>query len=381
MSAIDTKHASLGGAGGLLGSPVEVEKTCPDKVGHYRHYQNGSIYWKPSIGAHEVHGLIRGFWSAHGWETNPALGYPISDELPTKKGSANRYSDFENGVLFWKNGAAQAVELYKLTISNASRPVANVLEEISKILLPKLTSDKRVRISKGPFLAEVTDYTFDGGVHNRRHKVHVDLHIDVSGAPDPTVNMDIWIEISLNRDTNSVNAYLVDYQLHAHVPFPTSLGVTASTINKQFKDALDPVLWKPNLVAAIPAGINLLSVKVMPNGDVNSYMEPGCFLTTACAAAQQLPDDCYQLEQLRRFRDDYMRALPQGAQLLAEYAWVAPQLVATIKASATKQATYAQLLAVIEQAVAHLEKNENEAALALYQHTMQQLQARFLVPA
>jgi len=381
MSAIDTKHASLAGASGLLGSPVETEKICPDKIGHYRHYQNGSIYWKPSIGAHEVHGLIRGYWSAHGWETNPSLGYPISDELPTKKNSANRYSDFENGVLFWKSGSDHAVELAKLTINNASRPVANVLEEISKILLPKLTSDKRVRISKGPYLAEVTDYSFDGTVHNRRHKVHVDLHIDVSGMPDPTVNLDIWLEISLDRASNSVNAYLVDYHLHAHVPFPTSAGVSASTINAQFKAALDPVLWKPNVVGIIPAGINLLSVKVLPNGDVNSYMEPGCFLTTACAVAQQLPDDCYLLERLRRFRADYLQPLPQGPQLLEEYAWVAPQLVAAIEATPEKQATYEQLLAVMQQAVALIEQGENEAALALYQQTMRQLSARFLALA
>lgn len=381
MSVIDTKHALLGGAGGFLGSPTEIEKLCPDRIGHYRHYQSGSIYWKPSCGAHEVHGLIRGYWSAHGWETNPALGYPISDEQPTKPGSAHRYSDFENGVLFWRNGSAEVFELAKLTLGNASRPVANVLVEIGKILLPKLTKNKRVRIKKGPYLVGVTDYSFDGVVRNRRHKVQVDLHLDVSGMPDPTVNLVILLEIALNRASNTIDACLIEYNLHTHVPFPTSLGVTASTINARFNRELDPALGQPTIVATVPPGLNLLSVKVLPNGDINSYTEPGCFLTTACAAAQQLPDDCYLLERLRLFRADYLQLLPQGPQLLEEYAWVAPQLVAAIEASATKQATYAQLLATIEQAVSLIERGENEAALALYQRTIRQLRTRFLVPA
>ncbi|RZL08410.1 MAG: hypothetical protein EOO62_15355 [Hymenobacter sp.] len=133
--------------------------------------------------------------------------------------------------------------------------------------------------------------------------------------------------------------------LHAHVPFPTSLGVSAGEINAQFKKSLDLLLWKPNLVGSIPAGINLLSVKILPRVDANSYMEQRGFLTTACAEAQQLPDDCYLLAQLRQFRAGYLQLHPQGPQLLEEYAWVAPQLVATIEATPTKQAIYAALSA------------------------------------
>lgn len=78
---IGVHYRSLGGSGSFLGYPITDECTTPDGVGRYNHFQAGSIYWSPSTGAHEVHGLIRGLWAQGGWERNAALGYPITDEL------------------------------------------------------------------------------------------------------------------------------------------------------------------------------------------------------------------------------------------------------------------------------------------------------------
>lgn len=78
---IGVHYRALGGSGSVLGYPTTDETGTPDGVGRYNHFQAGSIYWTPGTGAHEVHGLIRSFWAAGGWERNNALGYPISDEL------------------------------------------------------------------------------------------------------------------------------------------------------------------------------------------------------------------------------------------------------------------------------------------------------------
>jgi hypothetical protein len=98
-SAIDDKYASLNGASGFLGEPVTGELTAPDRIGKYRHYQGGSIYWSPTTGAHETHGLIRADWQSTGWEQGP-LGYPTSDESPTPDG-AGRFNTFQWGVCYW----------------------------------------------------------------------------------------------------------------------------------------------------------------------------------------------------------------------------------------------------------------------------------------
>jgi uncharacterized protein with LGFP repeats len=102
MTAIDDKYAALGGPGGWLGQPTSSENTAPDGTGHYRHYANGSIYWHPQAGAHEVHGAIRGLWSSLGWERS-FLNYPTTDESVTPDG-VGRYNHFQGGSIYWTSG-------------------------------------------------------------------------------------------------------------------------------------------------------------------------------------------------------------------------------------------------------------------------------------
>ena len=96
--AIDAKYRSLGGCGSILGAPLTEELATPDRVGRYNVFQNGSIYWTPRTGAHEVHGRIRDAWRDKGWEAG-ALGYPTSDELDVPEGKKN---EFEHGRIVWK---------------------------------------------------------------------------------------------------------------------------------------------------------------------------------------------------------------------------------------------------------------------------------------
>ena len=79
--AIRDKYLALGAEASILGYPRTDETGTPDGVGRFNHFQGGSIYWTPGTFAHEVHGLIRDRWSTLGWERNPQLGFPITDEL------------------------------------------------------------------------------------------------------------------------------------------------------------------------------------------------------------------------------------------------------------------------------------------------------------
>lgn len=275
--AIRSKWVSLGCESGFLGFPITDETKTPDGIGRFNHFQHGSIYWKPSISAHEIHGLIRNYWADNGWEQNPNLGYPISDELPASPGSKNRYSDFENGVVYWKYGDSKATALQKFTFSNASKSAGEVLNEIRNIVVPIITANEKVYINVGPDILEVTDYSFDGSsVHNRRYKVYTGLGIDVPFFSDPTADLDLWIEISYDKPSKTVKAYLTSWHVHVHVPWDTHNigGVNASDIVDEFKNALNPQVWKPYDIQKVPDIINVLSIKVMPNGDLNVYVEP-----------------------------------------------------------------------------------------------------------
>jgi hypothetical protein len=96
---------ALGLSTGLLGYPVTDETVTPDGIGRYNHFQNGSIYWSPTTGAHEVHGAIRGEWARRGWEQS-SLGYPVSDETGEPDGSG-RVSVFEHGAVHWNRSTGK----------------------------------------------------------------------------------------------------------------------------------------------------------------------------------------------------------------------------------------------------------------------------------
>ncbi|MDQ3395027.1 MAG: hypothetical protein M3512_13065 [Bacteroidota bacterium] len=96
---ITQKYWALGGSSGWLGTNTTTIKKCPDGVGEFQHYVNGSIYYHPATGAYEVHGLIRARWASLGWERS-FLGYPKTDETTTPD-KIGRFNHFQGGSIYW----------------------------------------------------------------------------------------------------------------------------------------------------------------------------------------------------------------------------------------------------------------------------------------
>jgi uncharacterized protein with LGFP repeats len=96
--AIRDKWSSLGAEQFYLGYPTTDETSTPDGIGRFNHFERGSIYWTPSIGAYEVQGGIWGKWISLGAERS-YLGYPITDEIDFTEGG--RVSVFEHGSIYW----------------------------------------------------------------------------------------------------------------------------------------------------------------------------------------------------------------------------------------------------------------------------------------
>lgn len=71
----------------------------------------------------------------------------------------------------------------------------------------------------------------------------------------------------------------------------------------------------------------------------------GCFLTSACVEAKGLPDDCYELTTLRKFRDEYITNQEGGKCEIAHYYHVAPAIVERIKKSSNAMATFEKIYA------------------------------------
>ncbi|HEU0017058.1 MAG TPA: CFI-box-CTERM domain-containing protein [Methyloceanibacter sp.] len=99
----------------------------------------------------------------------------------------------------------------------------------------------------------------------------------------------------------------------------------------------------------------------------------GCFLTTACCEVLGLPDDCFELRTLRRYRDETLAAMPGGNAAVAAYYRVAPSILDRLP----RQDRVTRLLSVyarfiLPSAVA-ARLGLNRLAYRLYTRMMQEL--------
>jgi hypothetical protein len=374
--AIRAKYFELGAEASILGYPTTDETATPDKIGRFNHFQRGSIYWTPSTWAHEVHGLIRNFWAQHGWERNPDLGYPLTDELVPHRGvghtpapplrkpladlpadvlrlpdetppptlkvvtaaqpapstvvkrktaastrtaaltavrpatvklgttdvlvakpvvvlnpsilivdrrgrSQDRFSDFENGVLFWRRATNAVTKLAPRAKAPNGAKMAWTAAEVAALV------NVRIRQALGAFpganpaaatFAGVTGYSWDGaGVHNRNHRLRVNLvGRRRSGASfvAAVATVEVRAEISFDPVDREIVGYLTGWSLVASQGDFHGGGDLRRVLHQR----LDPSLWKQFLVTKVPATKNdpiaVLSVKTLPDGRVAVYFEP-----------------------------------------------------------------------------------------------------------
>ena len=104
-----------------------------------------------------------------------------------------------------------------------------------------------------------------------------------------------------------------------------------------------------------------------------------CFLTTACVAAKNLPDDCYELETLRSFRDSYVKGLANGEEIIKEYYDIAPKIIEAIEQEPDTECIFKKLFEELVQPCVHyIEQNQNEMAYALYEKTVLKLKEKYL---
>jgi len=111
----------------------------------------------------------------------------------------------------------------------------------------------------------------------------------------------------------------------------------------------------------------------------NSGGSEGCFITTAVVKAAGLPDDAYELEILRRFRDEYLKKTEWGKRLVEEYYNISPKIVDAIEKDPAKQEVYSHLLQEIRDIVKDIEKGEYSLAVEKYKNMVLHLKDRYKV--
>lgn len=99
-----------------------------------------------------------------------------------------------------------------------------------------------------------------------------------------------------------------------------------------------------------------------------------CFITTACVTFFNLPDDCDQLQLLRKFRDEYMLSNPEGIELVKQYYLEAPKIVSGIKQHPDRTTIYTSTFQKINEACDAIRNGENHLAMEIYIKSVRSIQ-------
>jgi hypothetical protein len=105
--------------------------------------------------------------------------------------------------------------------------------------------------------------------------------------------------------------------------------------------------------------------------------QQGCFFTTACCEVLRLGDDCFELETLRRYRDEVLAKMPEGSAAIAAYYTIAPAVLERLE----QKDAVGQLLSIYARFVlpsalaARL--GLNRLAFRLYRRMMRDLTVKF----
>ncbi|MEM9903573.1 MAG: DUF4157 domain-containing protein [Cyanobacteria bacterium P01_D01_bin.44] len=103
-----------------------------------------------------------------------------------------------------------------------------------------------------------------------------------------------------------------------------------------------------------------------------------CYITTACMRSMNKPDDCDELQTLRRFRDEYIRKQPKGDEMINAYYEHAPRIVARINSSDDEEEIYLRLYGYITDCVVAIKNGDYEQALRMYQEMVVTLNKQYI---
>ena len=105
----------------------------------------------------------------------------------------------------------------------------------------------------------------------------------------------------------------------------------------------------------------------------------GCYITTAVCNTLQKTDDCYELTMFRKFRDSWLKAQPDGEELIQDYYAIAPTIVANIDARNDAQETYCKIWKdYLSPCLTMLENGRNAECKSMYTRMVLDLKKRFI---
>jgi hypothetical protein len=110
----------------------------------------------------------------------------------------------------------------------------------------------------------------------------------------------------------------------------------------------------------------------------NSSSDSLCFITNACTKAMNLPDDCYELQTLRAFRDKVLAKSELGKMIVERYYNIAPSIVKAIECDTNAGKIWSRVYEEIRLIVQKIQEKEYTDAIKDYAQMTQRLYAQVM---
>lgn len=193
-------------------------------------------------------------------------------------------------------------------------------------------------------------------------------NIGLSDSEDP-------IEVKFTLKGETVANQLVHF-LRKQMPVTAETGIL-------FPDGRRAAVFRQTLAGEGPDRIYREALAEL-NGKLQTVRDcelapTPCFLTTACCLAFGRPDDCFELQTLRRFRDGWLLRQPFGPDVVSHYYAVSPPILSRLAASPEgKRKLRVLYWTRILPCVALIRIGAYRRAYALYREMTARLEREFL---
>lgn len=104
-----------------------------------------------------------------------------------------------------------------------------------------------------------------------------------------------------------------------------------------------------------------------------------CYITTAVCESLGKPDDCYELNLLRDYRDYYLREQEDGIEIVKEYYDIAPTIVKRINKEDSSTDVYKGIWKqYLAPCIRYIEEGDKEECKVLYTTMVRDLQKKYM---
>lgn len=112
----------------------------------------------------------------------------------------------------------------------------------------------------------------------------------------------------------------------------------------------------------------------------NNTESDQCFISVACIKAKGLPSDCYELRILRKFRDEYVKNLFDGNEIVENYYDIASTIVNKINELPNTNEIFQDIYTdLVLESVFLIENNKNQQAFFYFKEFIDNLKKKYLL--